>query len=235
MNIDLFYFIIIGIFFIVGFLLSYLLKLQKKRINEKVPLQIDNNLEIIEVLENKKQLQIDNIILKLNDIQIRLDLLESKVSQSKNHPKYENIEDNIIKNITDNQDNISHHNEINDITKQYIPKKSLIEKVKSKSLIINDKHNATEHYILKIISKEPLTSNEIKNAIGRTREHTSRLMKKLYELKLVDRDITTKPFKYKLTEQGKMYIGEQVEKKEINEEKALNSSYTNDSLIDLTK
>lgn len=236
MNIDLFYFIIIGIFFIVGFLLSYLLKLQKKkRVGESVPLQIDNNLEIIEILENKKQLQIDNIILKLNDIQIRLDLLESKVSQSKNLPRYENIEDNIIKNITDNQDITSHHNEINDITKQYISKKSQIEKVKGKSLIINDKHNATEHYILKIILKEPLTSNEIKNAIGRTREHTSRLMKKLYELKLVDRDITTKPFKYKLTEQGKMYIGEQVEKKEINEEKTLNSSYTNDSIIDLTK
>lgn len=227
---------IIGIFFIVGFLLSFLLKLKKKKkIDETVPLQIDNNLEIIEVLENKKQLQIDNIIIKLNDIQIRLDLLESKVSQSKSQPRYKNIiDDNIIKNITDNQDNTSHHNEINDITNQYIPKKSLIEKVKGKSLI-NDKHNATEHYILKIISKEPLTSNEIKNAIGRTREHTSRLMKKLYELKLVDRDITTKPFKYKLTEQGKKYIGEQVEKKEINEEKALNSSYTNDSLIDLTK
>lgn len=235
MTIDLFYFIIIGIFFIVGFLLSYLLKLQKKRVGESVPLQIDNNLEIIEILENKKQLQIDNIILKLNDIQIRVDLLESKVSQSKNLPRYENIEDNIIKNITDNQDITSHHNEINDITKQYISKKSQIEKVKGKSLIINDKHNATEHYILKIILKEPLTSNEIKNAIGRTREHTSRLMKKLYELKLVDRDITTKPFKYKLTEQGKKYIGEQVEKKEINEEKTLNSSYTNDSIIDLTK
>ena len=40
-----------------------------------IDLQIDNNLEIIEVLENKKQLQIDNIILKLNNIQIRLDLL----------------------------------------------------------------------------------------------------------------------------------------------------------------
>ena len=236
MNIDLFYFIIIGIFFIVGFLLSYLLKLQKKkRVGETVPLQIDNNLEIIEILENKKQLQIDNIILKLNDIQVRLDLLESKVSQSKNLPRYENTEDNIIKNITDNKDITSHHNEINDITKQYITKKSQIEKVKDKSLIINDKHNATEHYILKIILKEPLTSNEIKNAIGRTREHTSRLMKKLYELKLVDRDINTKPFKYKLTEQGTKYIGEQVEKKEINEEKTINSSYTNDSIIDLTK
>ena len=236
MNIDLFYFIIIGIFFIVGFLLSYLLKLQKKkRVGESVPLQIDNNLEIIEILENKKQLQIDNIILKLNDIQVRLDLLESKVSQSKNLPRYENIEDNIIKNITDNQDITSHHNEINDITKQYISKKSQIEKVKGKSLIINDKHNATEHYILKIILNETLTYNEIKNAIGITREHTSRIIKKLYELKLVDRDITSKPFKYKLTEQGKKYIGDQVEKKEINEEKTLNSTYTNDSIIDLTK
>jgi hypothetical protein len=35
---------------------------------------------------------------------------------------------------------------------------------------------------------------------------------------LVDRDITTKPFKYKLTEQGKKYIREQVRNKEINQD-----------------
>lgn len=235
MDIDIIYFIVTGIFFIVGFLLSHLLKIRKKVVSQTVPLQRNDNLEILEVIENKKQLQIDNIILKLNDIQIRLDLLESKVSQSKNQSPYEHMVDNTIKNITENYDNTSHHNDINDITQQSIPKKSQIEKVKSKTIILNDKHNATEHYILKIILKESLTSNEIKNAIGRTREHTSRLMKKLYELQLVDRDITTKPFKYKLTEQGKKYIGEQVEKKEINQENPLNPSYTNDSLIDLTK
>ena len=235
MDIDIIYFIVTGIFFIVGFLLSHLLKIRKKVVSQTVPLQRNDNLEILEVIENKKQLQIDNIILKLNDIQIRLDLLESKVSQSKNQSPYEHMVDNTIKNITENYDNTSHHNDINDITQQSISKKSQIEKVKSKTIILNDKHNATEHYILKIILKESLTSNEIKNAIGRTREHTSRLMKKLYELQLVDRDITTKPFKYKLTEQGKKYIGEQVEKKEINQENPLNSSYTNDSLIDLTK
>lgn len=235
MDIDIIYFIVTGIFFIVGFLLSHLLKIRKKVVSQTVPLQRNDNLEILEVIENKKQLQIDNIILKLNDIQIRLDLLESKVSQSKNQSPYEHMVDNTIKNITENYDNTSHHNDINDITQQSIPKKSQIEKVKSKTIILNDKHNATEHYILKIILKESLTSNEIKNAIGRTREHTSRLMKKLYELQLVDRDITTKPFKYKLTEQGKKYIGEQVEKKEINQENPLNPSYTNDSLIDFTK
>lgn len=235
MDIDIIYFIVTGIFFIVGFLLSHLLKIRKKIVSQTVPLQRNDNLEILEVIENKKQLQIDNIILKLNDIQIRLDLLESKVSQSKNQSPYEHMVDNTIKNITENYDNTSHNNDINDITQQSIPKKSQIEKAKSKTVVLNDKHNATEHYILKIILKESLTSNEIKNAIGRTREHTSRLMKKLYELQLVDRDITTKPFKYKLTEQGKKYIGEQVEKKEINQENPLNSSYTNDSLIDLTK
>jgi hypothetical protein len=235
LDIDIIYFIVTGIFFIVGFLLSHLLKIRKKVVSQTVPLQRNDNLEILEVIENKKQLQIDNIILKLNDIQIRLDLLESKVSQSKNQSPYEHMVDNTIKNITENYDNTSHHNDINDITQQSIPKTSQIEKVKSKTIILNDKHNATEHYILKIILKESLTSNEIKNAIGRTREHTSRLMKKLYELQLVDRDITTKPFKYKLTEQGKKYIGEQVEKKEINQENPLNPSYTNDSLIDFTK
>ncbi len=235
MDIDIIYFIVTGIFFIVGFLLSHLLKIRKKVVSQTVPLQRNDNLEILEVIENKKQLQIDNIILKLNDIQIRMDLLESKVSQSKNQSPYEHMVDNTITNITENYDNTSHHNDINDITQQSIPKTSQIEKVKSKTIILNDKHNATEHYILKIILKESLTSNEIKNAIGRTREHTSRLMKKLYELQLVDRDITTKPFKYKLTEQGKKYIGEQVEKKEINQENPLNPSYTNDSLIDFTK
>lgn len=221
-----------------GFLLSRLLKIQKKIVGQSVPLQRNDNLEILEAIENKKQLQIDSIMLKLNDIQIRLDLLESKILQSENRTSQENTEGNIIKNITPNPANpnkISQYNEIVDITKQSIPKISQNENTKNKSQSLNDNHNATEHYILKIILKESLTSNEIKNAIGRTREHTSRLMKKLYELKLVDRDITTKPFKYKLTEQGKKYIGEQVGKKEINQENTLNSSNTEDSLIDLSK
>ncbi|HSL13568.1 MAG TPA: hypothetical protein VK882_04865 [Nitrososphaeraceae archaeon] len=235
MDIDIATLIVIGVFFIVGFLLSRLLKVQKKIVGQSVPIQRNDNLEILEAIENKKQLQIDNIMLKLNDIQIRLDLLESKVLQSENRPLQENTAGNIIKNITQNPDKTSQYNKIDDITKQSIPKISQIEKTKNKSQFLNDKHNATEHYILKIILKESLTSNEIKNAIGRTREHTSRLMKKLYELKLVDRDITTKPFKYKLTEQGKKYIGEQVEKKEITQENSVNSSYTEDSLIDLSK
>jgi hypothetical protein len=201
----------------IGFLISYLLKGQKTIENNTVPVQRDNNIELIEIIENKKQLQIDNIALKVNDLQIHLDLLESKLVQLENRSTYEKTS-NTGENITTTSDNTSQDPAFNDITHDSISKILTTEKAKSKSSIFNEKHNATEHYILKLILKDSLTSNEIKQAIGRTREHTSRLMKKLYELKLVDRDITTKPFKYKLTEQGKKYIGEQVRNKEINQD-----------------
>ena len=209
--------VITAIFFMIGFLISFFLKGQKTIVNNTVPLQRDNNIEIIEIIENKKQLQIDNIALKVNDLHIRLDLLEAKLVQLENKSTYETTS-NMEENITKISDNTSQDPAFNDISHDSRSKILQIEKAKSKSSVFNEKHNATEHYILKLILKDSLTSNEIKQAIGRTREHTSRLMKKLYELKLVDRDITTKPFKYKLTEQGKKYIGEQVRNKEINQD-----------------
>lgn len=231
MNIDnVLYLILPGIFFIIGFLISYIRKLQRTIVNNTLPLQQDNNLEIIEIIENKKQLQIDNIMLKLKDIQIKLDLLESKISTIESQLQYEKNTKN-SGNITNKHDITSQAPNVRNITDKSTSKISPIGKARSKSLMLNEKHNATEHYILKIILKDSLSSNEIKKAIGRTREHTSRLLKKLYELQLVDRDITTKPFRYKLTEQGREYIEEQVKSKEINQDNTLNSSsYANDTL-----
>jgi DNA-binding MarR family transcriptional regulator len=216
--------IITGVFFIIGFLISFILKSQKTSFTKMLPpLQRANNLEIIEIIENKKQLQIDNIMLKLKDIQITLDLLESKFSTIERSPRYEkNTKNN--NNITDRYDITSQTPQISNITNESSSKISPIGKAGSNSSMLNGKYNATEHYILKIIFKDPLTSNEIKKAVGRTREHTSRLMKKLYELQLVDRDITTKPFRYKLTEQGKKYMEELVKNKEINQDNINSSS-----------
>lgn len=56
--------------------------------------------------------------------------------------------------------------------------------------------------ILKALKERPRTSVEIKNIIGKSREHTARLMKGLYERGVVSRDDSTKPFVYQLTEQG---------------------------------
>jgi hypothetical protein len=68
--------------------------------------------------------------------------------------------------------------------------------------------NGTTHYILKLLSERPRTSREVQWAIGRTREHTARLMKKLHESHIVSRDINTKPFRYSITDAGREMLKE---------------------------
>jgi hypothetical protein len=77
--------------------------------------------------------------------------------------------------------------------------------------IIGREGNGTTDYILKLLSDRPRTSREVQQAIGRTREHTARLMKKLHDLGLVSRDINTKPFRYNITDAGREMLMERAE------------------------
>ncbi|TBR23816.1 MAG: MarR family transcriptional regulator, partial [Candidatus Nitrosotenuis sp.] len=52
-----------------------------------------------------------------------------------------------------------------------------------------------------------MTSRDIQITIGRSREHTSRLMKRLFEEGLVERNTKMKPFTYKITEKGRGKLG----------------------------
>jgi hypothetical protein len=63
--------------------------------------------------------------------------------------------------------------------------------------------NSTTDYIFKLLVERPRSSREVQLAIGRTREHTARLMKKLHDLGLVSRDVNTKPFRYNITDAGR--------------------------------
>jgi hypothetical protein len=63
-----------------------------------------------------------------------------------------------------------------------------------------DIQNGTTEYVLRLLNERPMTSREVQQAIGRSREHTSRLMKRLHEYGFVNRNTSTKPFKYALAE-----------------------------------
>ena len=62
--------------------------------------------------------------------------------------------------------------------------------------------NATD-YVLKLITSKSMTSRDIQITLGRSREHTSRLMKKLFEDGYVKRITTSKPYTYSVTNKGK--------------------------------
>ena len=70
--------------------------------------------------------------------------------------------------------------------------------------------NGTTDYILKLLAERPRTSREVQLAVGRTREHTDRLMKKLHDSGLVSRDVNAKPFRYHITDAGRERLREKV-------------------------
>jgi predicted transcriptional regulator len=72
--------------------------------------------------------------------------------------------------------------------------------------------NSTTDYIFKLLVERPRSSREVQLAIGRTREHTARLMKKLHDLGLVSRDINAKPFRYNITDAGREMLKKEKEK-----------------------
>ena len=76
---------------------------------------------------------------------------------------------------------------------------------------IEKEDNSTTDYIFKLLAERPRSSREVQLAIGRTREHTARLMKKLHGLGLVSRDINTKPFRYNITDAGRQMLKKRAE------------------------
>ena len=67
--------------------------------------------------------------------------------------------------------------------------------------------DSIEH-VLKLITKKPMTSRDIEVTFGgRSREHVSRLMKKLFDDGFVERDKTKRPYTYSITDSGRRRIG----------------------------
>ena len=68
-------------------------------------------------------------------------------------------------------------------------------------------NHSTVDFILGLITDKSMTSRDIQNASHRSREHTARLMKKLYRDGYVERNTQTKPFTYSITDKGKAKLG----------------------------
>jgi hypothetical protein len=64
----------------------------------------------------------------------------------------------------------------------------------------------TEAKVLHLLAQGPRTSAQIKEEVGRSREHTARLMKALFDRGLVIRNDRNKPYVYEITDSGRSYV-----------------------------
>ncbi len=85
--------------------------------------------------------------------------------------------------------------------------------VASKVKIVPEKENFTPSiqniiptnpidYVLHLITTKAMTSRDIQITLKKSREHTSRLMKKMFEDGYVQRNTESKPYTYSITEKG---------------------------------
>ena len=62
-------------------------------------------------------------------------------------------------------------------------------------------------HVLKLITSGPMTSRDIEVTLGKSREHVSRLMKKMFKDGFVSRDASARPYSYTITEKGRVRVG----------------------------
>ena len=137
----------------------------------------------------------------ISELRTKIDTIELRI----NPEKSEKMEDELV--TSTNAVNDKSHKKISQISHNVTPV--------IKSVIITDKkdgvgddvalHLNTVNSILKML-EVPLTSREIQGKIKKSREHTSRLLKKLYSENIVIRDETTRPFRYKITNEGRKLL-----------------------------
>ena len=131
---------------------------------------------------------------QLIDMKIRLDALEIQgIEQKTEDPNLElkQFLEKLTKNKVEEKP-----------TEQVITPETKQEKPISVPNIPNIEHTNPTNYVLQLITNKAMTSRDIQITLKRSREHTSRLMKKLFEDGYVERNTESKPYTYSITEKG---------------------------------
>jgi predicted transcriptional regulator len=141
------------------------------------------------------------------ELRVKIDTMELRVMQHNTSYISPQIDTANMESHKQNTSTTSHHESQLEPSHNHISTVSNLATVTQPASNIPSRHpdsyNGTMDFILKILMEKPRTSREIQHSVGRTREHTSRLMKKLYDSKLVIRDSNNKPFKYSITDAGR--------------------------------
>jgi len=180
---------------ILGVILAFLLGLGGLYLFFKVRPFIKSNSDIADPTQTER---LEYYERQLIDMKIRLDALE-----------IQGVEENPIDPNLDLKQFMQKLIETKEPEKQIeVIKDSevVLEKQVSTPNMTSIEHVSPTDYVLHLITNKAMTSRDIQITTKRSREHTSRLMKKLFESGLVQRNTETKPYIYSITEKGKSKV-----------------------------
>lgn len=153
--------------------------------------KIENSIKRVENLEkiiNPLKIKLNNVDQSSFNFESKASLIESKIQ------KLDEANSSLINRIDKMEEKLTKLTEIPEIKSEtVIP----IRRERALSAVTE-----TEIRVLELLSSEGgKTAPEIKNRINLSREHTARLMKKLYDNGYLERETGKIPFKYKIKEE----------------------------------
>lgn len=137
----------------------------------------------------------------ISDLRSKLDVIDQKINPEKNLIKENKLATTVDSNdmVKDRSHKATSHNSL-PVTKNMNVTREDIVFEEEDTLRAN-----TVESILRML-ETPLSSREIQRKISKSREHTSRLLKKLYSENIVMRDESARPYKYKITDEGRRLL-----------------------------
>ena len=196
---------------IIVFFLSFLGVLYYMRFrSRRSAIQNEHKYAILEAVLSKYIMRVENSTKMVGELRTKIDIIGAMMSADGNIEgrRTKTIINNDTKSIANSFNAYEdQHQDItadDGVTSQVnITRNRIDDKVGDKSL---HKNQNIVPSILKLLSQSPMTVKEIQVNTKKTREHTSRLMKRLYNESLVTRDIDNKPFLYKITDEGRRLL-----------------------------
>lgn len=170
------------------------------------PLDGDNSIEVSAIV-SEFTLRLKRLEENLVDQKVKLEILELRVNRQ------------IASQASPATSTFSEHAASDDITVQRPstefrppaqprPIKAFEQRASTAPPVIapvDQRPGSTEMEALRFVfeGRGRVTAREIQQKIGRTREHTARMMNSLYHEGLVERDVTARPFAYSITQKGR--------------------------------
>lgn len=138
---------------------------------------------------------------QLIDMKIRLDALEIQGVEQK--PEDPNMDlKRFLERLASNQV-VGEETVVKTDQRQEVEPQEVEKKTESAPKINDVIYSNPTDYVLHLITNKSMTSRDIQVTLKKSREHTARLMKKLFEDGYVQRNTSSKPYTYSITERGK--------------------------------
>lgn len=179
----------IALFLVTFFIVMFLMRVKNRTYKRN---KVRKN--VTESILSEYSDRLENYKIMITEIRTKVDLLDIKINNITTNYNKEGVSDNI---------------KIIDPLQKPEIKSSVISDVMTSDsdsdMNNNQSHDDSDNtinIILKSLTETPQTARDIQQLIKKSREHTSRLLKKLYLQNLVSRDNKSTPFRYHITEEG---------------------------------